>query len=124
MDTINDRFRKAREYLGLSQTDFASKANRTRSEIANIEYNKTSPKEEVIKAVCEKHKINRRFLESGELPIVLEDVDEETEYINSLLESDGDPFYDIIKAILQEYSKASKEDKEALKRFAKALTKK
>ena len=45
MSTINERFREVREYLNLSQDEFATKANRTRSEIKNIEYNKTSPKE-------------------------------------------------------------------------------
>lgn len=65
MSTINERFRKAREHLKLSQDDFASMANRTRSEIKNIEYNKTSPKEEVIKAVCSAHSIDRVWLETG-----------------------------------------------------------
>lgn len=65
MSTINVRFREVREILKLSQDDFAALANRTRSEIKNIEYNKTSPKEEVIKAVCAAHGINRVWLETG-----------------------------------------------------------
>jgi len=65
MSTINERFREAREQLKLTQTEFASLANRTRSEISNIEYNKTSPKEEVIKAVCSAHSIDRVWLETG-----------------------------------------------------------
>ena len=65
MSTINERFREAREHLKLSQDDFAGMANRTRSEIKNIEYNKTSPKEEVIKAVCSAHSIDRVWLETG-----------------------------------------------------------
>ena len=65
MSTINERFREVRELLKLSQTDFATKANRTRSEISNIEYNKTSPKEEVINAVCSAHGISRTWLETG-----------------------------------------------------------
>ena len=65
MSTINERFREVRELLKISQDDFAVRANRTRSEIKNIEYNKTSPKEEVIKAVCSAHGINRVWLETG-----------------------------------------------------------
>jgi transcriptional regulator with XRE-family HTH domain len=65
MSTINERFREVRELLRISQDDFAVRANRTRSEIKNIEYNKTSPKEEVIKAVCSAHGINRVWLETG-----------------------------------------------------------
>lgn len=65
MSTINERFREVRELLKLSQDDFATMANRTRSEIKNIEYNKTSPKEEVVKAICSAHGINRVWLETG-----------------------------------------------------------
>lgn len=66
MDTINDRFRIARENLSLSQEVFASKANRTRSEIKNIEYGKTVPKEEVIQSVCKAHGISEVWLRTGE----------------------------------------------------------
>lgn len=121
MGTINERFREAREYLELSQEEFAQKANRTRSEIKNIEYNKTSPKEEVINAVCVAHRINRRFLEAGEQPIILPDIDEETEYINSLVKELDNPFYEIIRAILCEYAKAEEKDQDAIKRFARSI---
>ena len=65
MQTINERFRLVREILDLSQEDFATKALRTRSEIKNIEYNKTTPKEEVIRSVCSAHKINEAWLRTG-----------------------------------------------------------
>lgn len=54
-----------REMLGVSQDDFASKADRTRSEIKNIEYGKTCPKPEVITAVCKAWGINRVWLVDG-----------------------------------------------------------
>ena len=65
MQTINDRFREVRKMLGKSQDAFASEANRTRSEISNIEYGKTVPKPEVISAVCNAHGIDRTWLETG-----------------------------------------------------------
>lgn len=66
METINDRFRQVREALHKSQDVFAQEAGRTRSEIKNIEYGKTSPKEEVIKSVCKTHGINETWLRTGE----------------------------------------------------------
>lgn len=122
MSTINERFREAREYLKLSQEDFASMANRTRSEIKNIEYNKTSPKEEVIKAVCSAHGISRRFLETGERPILLPSPDEETDYINDLLSELDNPFIDAIRAVMQAYEESSPEDKKRIKDFAARFT--
>lgn len=122
MSTINARFREAREHLKLSQDDFASLANRTRSEIKNIEYNKTSPKEEVIKAVCSAHGISRRFLETGELPILLPGPEEESDYINDLLSELDNPLIDAIRAVMQAYEESSPEDKKRIKDFAARFT--
>lgn len=122
MSTINERFREAREYLKLTQTEFAGLANRTRSEISNIEYNRTSPKEEVIKAVCSAHGISRRFLETGELPILLPGPEEESDYINDLLSELDNPFIDAIRAVMQAYEESSPEDKKRIKDFAARFT--
>lgn len=66
MSTINERFRQLREVKGLSQEDFASGAHRTRSEIKNIEYGKTMPKEEVILSVCASYGVNEEWLRTGD----------------------------------------------------------
>lgn len=66
MSTINERFRKLRETKALSQEDFASGAHRTRSEIKNIEYGKTIPKEEVIQSICAAYNVNESWLRTGE----------------------------------------------------------
>lgn len=122
MSTINERFRTARELLQLSQDDFATKANRTRSEIKNIEYNKTSPKEEVIKAVCSAHGINRKYLEFGEEPILMPEADSETAYINELLNDVDNPFVGLIKSIMSVYVDLSPEDKKKAAAFAASLS--
>ena len=121
MATINERFREVREYLNLTQTEFATMANRTRSEISNIEYNKTSPKEEVIKAVCAAHNINRKFLELGEEPKILPEADDDTAYINELLTAVDDPVVDIIKAFMSVYITLNEEDKKKARAFAASL---
>lgn len=121
MATINERFREVREYLNLTQTEFATMANRTRSEISNIEYNKTSPKEEVIKAVCAAHNINRKFLELGEEPKTLPEPDDDTTYINELLTAVDDPVVDIIKAFMSVYVTLNEEDKKKARAFAASL---
>lgn len=65
MGSINERFREIRESLNMSQEDFAKKASRTRSEIKNIEYGKTTPKPEVVQAICSAWGIDRIWLETG-----------------------------------------------------------
>lgn len=121
MATINERFREVREYLNLTQTEFATMANRTRSEISNIEYNKTSPKEEVIKAVCAAHNINRKFLELGEEPKIITEPDDDSAYISELLNAVDDPVVDIIKAFMSVYITLNEEDKKKARAFAASL---
>ena len=121
MSTINERFRKVRDSLNLSQEDFPNMANRPRSEIKNIEYNKTSPKEEVIKAVCAAHGINRKYLEYGELPMLMPEPDADTDYISELLNEVDNPFVDIIKSIMDVYITLDADDKKKATEFARSL---
>ena len=121
MSTINERFRKVRDHLNLSQDEFAAMANRTRSEIKNIEYNKTSPKEEVIKAVCAAHGINRKYLELGEEPMLLPELDDDTEFINDLLSETDNALVDIIRSIMEVYRELDPDGKEKARSFAANL---
>lgn len=122
MSTINSRFRNVRNALGISQEKFAEAANRTRSEIKNIEYDKTVPTENIIKAVCDAHNINRRYLELGEEPMFLPDLDPDTEYINVLLSQLDNPFTDMIRALMKTYMELSPEDQKKAKDFAAGLS--
>lgn len=65
METINDRFRKVYKDSGLSQEAFAKAIKRGRGEIANIIYDKTEPKDNVIDAVCEFFCIRKEWLLTG-----------------------------------------------------------
>ena len=64
--TINERVRWIRELLGMTQDEFASSVYRTRSEIKNIEYDKTTPKSEVIQAICDTYNLNPDWIKNGE----------------------------------------------------------
>lgn len=66
MSTINERFRQLRKQKDMSQESFAQGIHRTRSEITNIEYGKTIPKEEVIQSVCAAYGVNETWLRTGE----------------------------------------------------------
>ena len=124
MSTINERFREVREALKLTQDDFAKLANRTRSEIKNIEYNKTSPKEEVIKAVCSAHKIHRKYLEAGELPMFVPQPEEDRAYINDLLSELDNPFVDIIRIIMEAYYESDADGQQQIREFSARITRK
>lgn len=67
MKTINERFREVRTSLDkkLSQEAFAKEIGLTRSELKNIEYCLTTPKDFTISQVCQKFRINETWLRTG-----------------------------------------------------------
>ena len=102
MDTINDRFLEVRKAESLSQEDFARKINRTRSEIKNIEYKKTSPKEEVIQSICRVYGVDEVWLRTGvgEMFRPRTREDEITAFFADLLSFDATDFQRDFVAIL------------------------
>lgn len=68
MSTINERFRSVRTCLDkkMSQEAFAEKIGLSRSELKNIEYGKTSPKDFTINQVCSNFDVNEIWLRTGE----------------------------------------------------------
>lgn len=69
METINDRFRRVYKESGLSQEAFAKAIKRGRGEIANIIYDKTEVKDNIIDAVCEFFGIREEWLRDGLEPM-------------------------------------------------------
>lgn len=69
METINDRFRRVYKESGISQEAFAKAIKRGRGEIANIIYDKTEVKDNIIDAVCESFGIREEWLRDGLEPM-------------------------------------------------------
>lgn len=122
MATINDRFRQVREVIGVSQEEFAAKANRTRSEIKNIEYGKTVPKPEVVSSVCFVWDINEIWLRTGEGEMFRElSVDEElSAFFGDIIHDQSDDFKRRFFSVL---SKLPESDWEILLNLAESLAK-
>ena len=102
METINGRFRQLRENLNLSQEEFARRINRTRSEIKNIEYEKTSPKEEIILSVCAAFGVNDDWLRNGD-GNMFRPVNRDTEiasFMGDVMRGEDDDFRRRIIAVL------------------------
>ena len=65
MFSINERFRIIYKESGLSQEKFAEKIKRSRGEVANIIYDKTVPKDQIILSTCEALGIQEDWLRYG-----------------------------------------------------------
>lgn len=120
METINERFRKLREQTGLSQEEFANRANRTRSEIKNIEYGKTSPKDEVIRSICKTYSVNEKWLRdgTGEMHRPIERNAELNDFLADVMHSESEDFRRRLVTVL---SKLEPDEWELLEKMAVRL---
>lgn len=101
MQTINDRFRAVFAESQLSQEKFAEKIKRSRGEIANIIYDKTIPKDNIIKAVCDVFGIQEDWLRYGLEPMRAQKSEEEliAEMVGSALSGSSRMKKAVIKLI-------------------------
>lgn len=114
MQTINDRFRIVFSESGLSQEKFADRIKRSRGEIANIIYDKTTPKDKIIEAVCEEFDIQEDWLRYGMEPMRAAKSSEEevSDYVAQALNGSGE----FKKAVIRMICTRSEEDLKALER--------
>ncbi len=63
---MNDRIKKIRKYLGLSQDEFGRRLGVTRGAITNIELNKVEPKPLFVELICREFDVNEKWLRTGE----------------------------------------------------------
>lgn len=119
MEEINERIKKIRNDLGLSQKSFAEKMGLSRDVISNIEYGRTDVKDNVVKSICKFYRVNYFWLTEGKgdpylgpPEILMDDVIEEY----NLDEMD--------REIIEEYVKLSPDMRNAIKQFIRSVVKK
>lgn len=63
---MNERIKKLRQSLGLSQDEFGRRLGVTRGAITNIELNKVEPKPLFVDLICREFNVNEEWLRTGE----------------------------------------------------------
>ena len=120
--SINERFRMLRLELGLSQTAFGEPIGLSRSEVKNIEYDKTEPKQLTIPIICRQFNVSEVWLRTGEGDM-FNDVDAEQELTDVLAEiavSDDD----LIKRIIRAYWDLDEKEKAAIRKLIDGFSQK
>lgn len=77
---LSNRVKAIRESLKLSQREFGEKLGVSRDVISNIEYNRVSPKELLLRHICELYNVNQHWLETGEGEMFNGDLKEVSKY--------------------------------------------
>lgn len=122
-DIVNERIKELRLTLGLTQQAFADKLKTSRSNIANYEVCKNSPSDAVISLICEKFDVNEDWLRNGVGEMFKERLpqDEVASYVEDLLESDGNPFYEVIIGMMKAYHEMDETSRQAALEFLRRL---
>lgn len=63
---MNDRIKKVRTALGLSQQEFADRIGIKRGAVANYEVGRNEPIDAVISLICREFNVSERWLRTGE----------------------------------------------------------
>lgn len=117
---MNERMKKLRKTLGLTQQDFADRIGIARGNIGAYEVNKNAPSDAVISLICREFNVSENWLRTGEGDMFLP-VNRDSEiasFVKSLLNEEPDSFKNRFVSML---SKLTVEEWEFLERKAKEL---
>lgn len=91
---MNERLKKLRKSLDLTQQEFADKIGIARGNIAAYEVGKNAPSDAVISLICREFNVNEDWLRNGTGEMFIEHTrDEEiTEFIGSIQMTEDDSF--------------------------------
>lgn len=91
---MNERLKKLRKTLDLTQQEFADRIGSKRNTIAKYETDTNAPSAAVISLICREFNVNENWLRTGEGDIFLEmSRDEQIEdFVGNLLKDEEDSF--------------------------------
>lgn len=100
-DTVNDRIKKLRQALNLSQEEFGKRLGVTRGAITNIELNKVEPKPLFVDLICREFNASENWIRTGEGEMFAEKTESEelSEFFGDLLKDEPDFRHRLISAL-------------------------
>ncbi|MCU5977937.1 helix-turn-helix domain-containing protein [Clostridioides difficile] len=113
---LNERFKKIREKLALSQSDFGESIGLTKSSISNIENNSRNVTEKHIKLICNELNVNEKWLRHGFGEMFIENDDTIISELSNKYSLDS-----LDVKILESYLNLSGEQRKAIKKYVYSL---
>lgn len=114
---MNERIKKLRKALGLTQQEFADRIGIKRNSFANYETGRNIPLDAIIVSVCREFNVNEAWLRTGEgemfTPVSRDD--QITDFVADILKNEDDSFKRRFVAML---SRLSESDWEVLEKMA------
>lgn len=91
---MNERLKKLRKALDLTQQEFADKIGIKRNSFANYETGRNTPIDAIIVSICKEFNVNENWLRTGEgdMFIELSYSDEIAQFVGQLMTEEDDSF--------------------------------
>lgn len=120
---MNERIKRLRKELKLTQQQFADKIKVKRNTVATYEMGRSVPSDSAIALICKTFHVNEDWLRNGngEMFEELPEDDEKAAFVSSLLDADNDPFYNIIQEIMRTFDELSPKSQEVIREFSAKL---
>lgn len=98
---MNDRIKKLRQALNLSQEEFGKRLGVTRGAITNIELNKVEPKPLFVDLICREFNASENWIRTGEGEMFVEKTESEelAAFFGDLLKDEPDFRHRLISAL-------------------------
>ena len=119
-DTMNERIKKLRKALDLTQQAFADRLGLKRNTIAQYEIGRNEPIDAVILSICREFDVNEEWLRSGEGEMFVEmtEQDKIMKYTGLLLKDEDSAVANAIKAFIVTYEQLDDASKATLEKIA------
>lgn len=123
---MNERLKKLRKTLDLTQQKFADALGVKRNTVGQWECGINSLTDQVITSICREFNVNEEWLRTGaggdeNMFVKLSEDEELAMYTQMLLDSTDDVVADMIKETIVIYEKLDNDSKQALKNVARKL---
>lgn len=122
--TVNERIRYFRKkVLNMTQQEFSSSINMSRSNMGNIETGEVAVTDRVLVSICEKYNANIDWLKKGTGDPIIPKTKNQiiTDFLGDLIKEDDESFR---KRIIEALASLEVQDWEILKKIALAATRK
>lgn len=118
---MNERIKKLRKYMDLTQQEFADRIGSKRTSIAKYETGTNVPSAAVVSLICREFNVNEEWLRTGigEMFIEWSRADELSTFVDKLMQSEPD---DIRRRFVVAISRLSTSELEVLEKMALHLT--
>lgn len=118
---MNERIKKARKALGLTQQEFANRLGISRGNIGAYEVGKNAPSDSVISLICREFDVNEDWLRNGNGEMFIEKTrDEQIASFIGTLERNADD--DFKKRFISMLSQLDEDEWEVLEQMALRLS--